>query len=215
MKMKKICGAFISSMLLMILCAFPAMASEIPEGTGSITISLEDTKDHCPKADVHIIVAKIAELKDGEYVLHNRYVETGINLNHMQNANELASAAEKLEHLKPEGIEVITDDDGETVIRNLSVGMYLVYACDTAEYGNIMPAFVPIPMWNETEGNMEYAIKILPKHAPDLESPDTPQTGDRKHASLYGRTAVGAFLLAIICFGLKRKKVELYKKSKM
>lgn len=209
MKLKKVYGAFVICFLLVILSALPVLASDSLEdrgNIGSITIRLEDTKNNCPKGDVHIIAAKIAEIVDGEYVLHSGYSDTGIDLNEIKNANELASAAEKLEQLKPKGIEVVTDYDGVAIITDLSAGMYLVYACDLAEYENIMPSLVSNPMWNEEKGNMVYDIEILAKHAPDLESPGTPQTGDGNRASFYGITVAGALLFAGSCLWMKRKR---------
>lgn len=217
--MKKIGAVCVMSFLLSILGAVSVLASSSLEENrhvGSITIRLEDTEDNRSKENVHIRAAKIAEIVDGEYVLCSKYKDSGIDLNTLQNADELANAAEKLEQLKPEGKETITDVDGVAVITDLSTGVYLVYACDIAEYDNIMPAFIAVPMWDEVAKKMVYDIEVFPKHdSPIQEIPNAPQTGDGNHAKYYIITLAGAVTLGGLWFCEKRKKVELYKKSKM
>lgn len=217
MKLKRVYLVFAIIFLLIILKGLPVFASEYMDdngNVGSITIRLEHTKENRSKANVHIMAAKIAEIVQGEYVLHREYRDCGINLNMLQNANELASAAEKLEQFKPEGKEVITDGDGVAVITDLSAGVYLVYACDIAEYDNIMPVLIANPMWNEVTGKMVYDIEVLPKHnPPTLETPGTPQTGDGNHAGYYILTLAGSLMIGGIGVFEKKKKGETLQKK--
>ena len=211
MKLKRVYLVCAIICLLIILKGLPVFASEYTEengNAGSITIRLEHTKDNRSKANVHIVAAKIADIVQGEYVLHHEYRDGGMNLNILQSADELASAAEELEQWKPEGKEAITDEDGIAVITDLSAGVYLVYACDIAEYDHIMPVIIANPMWDELAGKMVYDIEILPKHY----SQTTPQTGEDHRAGYYLFTLAGAVMIGGIAFLKKEKGESLQKK---
>ena len=200
----KMYSVFVLSVWLAFLVIAPVVASDSERNTGSITIRLEDTKDHHSKENVHIMVVKIADMEDGAYVLYDQYEKTGIDLNMLPYADELSSVAKKLERLKPKGKEVITDESGVAFITNLSPGVYLLYACDTAEYENVMPMLAANPMWSETEKKMVYDIEVFPKHAP--ETPNIPQTGDENRVWYYVMILTGAAMIGGLVAWKKRKK---------
>ena len=210
MKLKRVYLVFTIIFLLFILKELPVFASDDLNNSGnggSITIRLGDIKGNPSEANVHIVAAKIAEIVDGQYVLYDKYRDGGINLNMLQNTDELAITAEKLERLKPEGKEAITDVGGVAVITDLSTGVYLVYARDVAAYENIMPVIVANPTWDDLEKKMIHDIEVLPKHqALPLETPDTPQTGDGNHAGYYILTLAGAVAIGGIGLCEKRKR---------
>jgi len=207
-RLRRVYGGLLASMLLFILFESLVFANGsllVPEGaerTGSIMIRLEDTKENLSKENVHITIAKIADVVDGQFVLHEKYEETGIDLNSIHNANDLEKAAKILEKNVTEGETIVTNRNGVAGISDLAAGVYLVYASDTAGYEDIMPTVVSIPVWNEAEGIMEYDIEILPKHAPALE---IPKTGVQDYTGMYLMIATGAFIIAGICFVIKCK----------
>lgn len=206
MKWKRVCGV----MLLLVLFVFgsmSAMANDFGDEkgkTGSITIKIEDTEDNLSKANIHLIAAKIVDLVDGEFVLYDKYADTGINLNQIQTGDELANAATALEKLKPEGKEEITDVDGIVVMENLPIGVYLVYASESAEYEDIAPTLVSIPMWDDEAGSMIYDIEMLPKHSPFPEV-ETPPTGDQNEMLKYVMISVAAILVGVGSIRMQKK----------
>ncbi|MFR5556238.1 MAG: hypothetical protein ACLTKE_04930, partial [Coprococcus sp.] len=59
-----------------------------------------------------------------------------------------------------------TDADGKAIIKDLDVGVYLLYASEHKRYDDITPLLIAIPTWGEQEGDMLYDVKVIPKHTP-------------------------------------------------
>lgn len=207
-------GGLVATLILAAMFSIPVLAKESVFTTeesgqsGRIMIRLEDTSDNLPKENVQITVAKIAESRNGKFLLYDEYANTEIDLNNIQNANELKSAATKLEETAPEGEKVITNSNGIASISNLSSGVYLVYASDVAGYEKITPALVSIPMWDEVENSMVYDVEILPKHTPLPEEgeADVPLTGMQDHTMMYLLSALGALMIVGSCLAVKQKE---------
>ena len=145
-------------------------------------------------------IVKIADVLQGEFVIAKAYENLNIDLNKIRNANELEFVAKKLEkNVKTSINEMVTDDVGVATIDDLSVGVYLIYSKDNAQYENITPFLISIPMFCETEAIMEYDIEVYPKHTPltEKERPQTPQTGIEHRAKEYAILSVGLLLMAL------------------
>lgn len=218
-RIRSVCGCFIASLLFGGMLVSQVFAKEfifVPEESerlGSITIQLEDTTKNLSRENVHMTIAKIADVVNGQFILHTEYANIDIDLNNIQNANELENAATKLREQVSDGEMIVTNHDGIATISNLSVGGYLVYVSDIAGYEEITPVLVSIPVWDDLEKKMKYDIEIIPKHVPiSEEKPDIPQTGDSGYAWKYLAIAGTAFMLSGICIVVKWKGRTLQKK---
>ena len=56
--------------------------------------------------------------------------------------------------------------NGKAIIKDLNVGVYLLYASNDTRYDDITPLLIAIPTWGEEEGTMMYDVKVIPKHTP-------------------------------------------------
>ncbi len=238
MRKERICN-LISIVILLVLCSVPVYAQErsamvntifdidssssegeavlVPvesEKLGSITIKLENTSENLPRGGVKFGIEKVADVVKGEFVLTKEYEGININLNEIQNANELELAAQKMKKIvnAPE-IDEVTDDEGYTKITDLNTGVYLIYAENIAEYENISPFLVPVPVMNEAEGVMKYEVEVCPKHMP-LETekkPQIPQTGVDNYTIEYVGIAVISMMISMMFFGIYfNKKVSVF-----
>ena len=218
-RIRSVCGSLIASLLFGGMLVSQVFAKEsifVPEESerlGSITIQLEDTTKNLSRENVHMTIAKIADVVNGQFILHTEYANIDIDLNNIQNANELENAATKLREQVSDGETIVTDHDGTATLSNLSVGGYLVYASDIAGYEEITPVLVSIPVWDDLEKKTKDDIEIIPKHMPiSEEKPDVPQTGDSGYVWKYLAIAGTAFILSGICIVVKSKGRTLQKK---
>lgn len=185
----------------------------IPEnGLGSISVTLEDTKDDLSKANVRFGIVKVADLINGEYTLTSLFEGSQIDLNKLNTANELEKAARKLiEFVDTPDREMMTNDAGMITVRDLKVGVYLLYVIDQADYEYIDPVIVSIPTWDDVDEIMLYDISVYPKHSP-LPKPETPDTGvqdsSKQQRALYMLLGSVAMLVAGICMIFSRKRGE-------
>lgn len=156
---------------------------------GSIQIELEDTEKKQSKAGVKLGLIRIADVLDGEFVLLDEFEMLDINLNQIQNANELELVAKKIIS-RVGGVEttVVTDKNGKALVTELEIGVYLMFVLDSAQYENITPFLVSIPIWNEIEQDMTYDIVVRPKHTSflDVETPEILPTGIEERTFVYG-----------------------------
>lgn len=66
------------------------------DGLGSITLQLTDSMDGLSKKNVKFNIIQVATVENGCYQLVDRFKDTQIDLNQIQNANELDAASSKL-----------------------------------------------------------------------------------------------------------------------
>lgn len=184
------------------------------EYKGSISIELEDAEKAKDKSNVKLSVNKVADVIDGEYKLTGDYSSSGLDLNVITKANDLESAANKLDKLSKVNENILTtDENGKGKIENLEVGVYLVNAVDIANYENITPFLISIPTWSEVDNNMIYDVNAIPKHSPipEVKIPGVPDTSYNNKTNIYLGLAAGCALLASVAFLIKnktKKKIE-------
>lgn len=195
------------------------LTAEESEILGSISVRLEDTSENRTKKGVVMGVVKVADVSGGQFEMDKAYASSGVDLNNIRNANELVIAATKLVRNAAAGEAdqiITTDADGTAKTEALPVGVYLLYAVDTAQYEDISPALVSIPTFDDKKGEMVYDIEVLPKHTvPHQEGERSiPQTGMDEKILEYGLISLG-FLIAAILAGVvallvkgKKKKAE-------
>ena len=175
MKNRKI-KKWLPLILTTLLFSFPAHANEnivlpddlenIKQEQGSIEIELTDGGVGTTKEDVVFEYAKVADVVDGAYELQDTYRASGIDLNAIETAEQLEEAALELSAYKTSDGSCTTDADGKAIIKDLNVGVYLLYASEHKRYDDITPLLIAIPTWGEQEGDMLYDVKVIPKHTP-------------------------------------------------
>lgn len=138
----------------------------IKKKTGSIKISLSDTSTKNDKSNVKFSISKVADVVKGEYVLTENYKNSGVDLNNLKSANDLDIAANLLKKGAVTDKTLVTDAYGVCNVDDLDVGVYLLYAQDIANYENITPFLVSIPVWDESSKSMSYDVNVIPKHTP-------------------------------------------------
>lgn len=136
---------------------------------GSIEIELTDGGENISKEGVVFRYAKVADIKDGQYVLKEQYKNCGVDLNQISYAKELDEAAEKLSYYGESDGDCITNEEGIAKIEDLDVGVYLLYVSEQKNYEKVMPVLIAVPTWEEEEGMMLYNVKVFPKHTPITE----------------------------------------------
>ncbi len=146
--------------------ALPDNLDNIKQEQGSIEIELTDGGVGTSKEGVVFEYAKVADVIDGEYQLLDIYQESGIDLNEIETAEQLEEAALQLSNYKTTDGSCTTDTSGKAIIKDLNVGVYLLYASDDSGYDDITPLLIAIPTWGEEEGTMMYDVKVIPKHTP-------------------------------------------------
>lgn len=184
------------------------------EYKGSISIELEDAEKTKDKSNVKLSVNKVADVIDGEYRLTGDYSSSDLDLNVITKANDLESAANKLDKLSKINENILTtDESGKGKIENLEVGVYLVNAVYIANYENITPFLISIPTWSKVDNNMIYDVNAIPKHSPipEVKTPGVPDTSYNNKTNIYLGLAAGCALLASVAFLIKnktKKKIE-------
>lgn len=131
---------------------------------GSISVQLQDTEKKNPKEHVRLALTKVADVVDGEFVLCEGFSSLNVDLNRITNANEAEGAVDQLMKYVTSEKEMLTDDNGYARIEELSIGVYILYVTDRAEYANITPCLISIPSYNEYAGVMEYEVNVVPKY---------------------------------------------------
>ena len=177
--------------------------------TGSIEVVLTDGKAGTEKSNVKISCQKVADIMDGEYVLTDTYKKSEVDLNAIENANDLKTAAEKLLTTAGESTSAVpTDADGFVTFKNLEVGVYLIYAQDTETYDTVEPSLIAVPTWNDSEGEMQYDVMIAPKHTekPEKEDNVAPQTSLQENTWKYVTAAGICVCGALLCTILYKRK---------
>lgn len=148
--------------VMVFMYVIPVTAAESQKG--SIKIILADGEAGTSKENVVFEYAKVADIIDGQYQLLEDY--GGVDLNTIEHSAELEEAAKAINGIAKADGRVATDRNGETLIADLEVGVYLLRVADGGEYENVSPVLITLPMWNEERGIMEFDITVTPKHSP-------------------------------------------------
>lgn len=186
------------------------------EGMGSISIELTEGRKGTSRENVEFSITKVGEIAKGEYLLKNEFSASGIDLNAIESAKDMEEAAEKLAALDfPAEKVLLTDKDGKLCFKDLPVGVYFLEATNTAKYEKVTPFLISIPTFDEAEGNMNYDIKVIPKHEPEPgrittdspKRPGAPQTGlDSPILKYFAGALMIVLLLVALNIGTRKTK---------
>lgn len=146
------------------------------ETNGSIEIVLEDGSEGTSKEGVLFAYCKIANLENGSYRLLEQYEKLGIGINDISSSEKMEQTIRKLDKCEIRDGEVITDKAGKAMISSLDKGVYFICVPDKGNYEEVQSMVVEIPMWNEKTKNMDYNVRVSPKHS--AREPERVITGD-------------------------------------
>lgn len=181
--------------------------AKIEDRRGQISVTLSEGTNGTSREGVTLSCVKAASIIDGHYVLDEPYSDSGIDLNHLKNADELEQAAQTLARVSASEASAenhsTTDKWGKAVFHELEVGVYLIHAENTDHYDDITPLLLSVPTWDETAKEMLYEITVIPKHTPkpkpEIPKKPAPQTGINSPVFWYfGGAAVLAVLSLLI-----------------
>jgi len=175
------CTAILSANLFMV----PVWAEN-----GTLTIQIKNAQE------TGIAFVKVADMVNGTYVLCSEFEDVDVNLKKCKDAEDLMAASEKL-------IPFVNNQNtykiknGEIIkIENLSPGMYLIYDGNETDQNEVLPSLVSIPMYDQTNGEMTYEIKVNPKVVQTAVA--VPQTGDGSNIVLYAALALGGLVTLLL-----------------
>lgn len=169
----------------------PTVPDIVDEETlGTISVQLTDGKQGTSKSGIKFVCTKVADIEKGEYIKIDAFKDVDVDLNKLNSAKDLESAAAKFaKKADAASSNAVTDENGKLVFSDLEVGVYLIAAEDKAEYDVITPSLVAVPTWNEENGEMSYEMAVEPKHSPRPdkpgENPNAPQTNVDSPVLLY------------------------------
>lgn len=140
----------------------------IPEnGLGSIAIQLDDSEDGRSKENVEFGLVKVADLVDGYYVLSEPFQDTEweFDINKLETADDLETAARAFQkEIEEPEQTLVTDADGFSVVKDLDLGVYLLYAIDVDKYEYVTPFLIALPTWDNLDEVFQYDVVVYPKH---------------------------------------------------
>lgn len=172
------------------------VGGEEPIEQGSIQIILPDESGNLKKEGVEFQCIRVADLVNGEYFFFQDLpIEKKSGLQETMTAEEQEQIAKALAEQEYDSKIERTDQNGELLFEDLTVGVYLLKAKDGKAYGTISPALVAVPTWNEIEKEMEYQVKVIPKYTKEVQQ--SVKTGDSEDMTGY----VVAAWIALFCIG--------------
>ena len=184
--------------------------------TGSISVELTEGRKGTSRENVEFSCTKVGEISQGEYILKDKFLSSGVDLNTIESAKDLEEAAAKISTLDISADRVLrTDKDGKLSFSDLSAGVYFLEATDTAQYEKVTPFLISIPTFDEKEGEMVYDLQVVPKHEPEPGKittdspgrPGAPQTGfDSPILKYFAGAAMIVLLLIVFNVGSKKAK---------
>ncbi len=163
MKLKRWLPVLLAGLLLW---PHPGVQAQAEDASGTLTLQLTEEGE---REGVRFSLEKVATLEDGNYRLLDAYTDTGVDLNGLKTAADLAEAAQNLAQAAPEqpvqAVEMRTDSNGEARAI-LDTGVWLARQRDGAGYGWIAPFLCAIPSWDLDSQHMTWDTVVQPKREP-------------------------------------------------
>ena len=111
--------------------------------------------------DFTFTYVKIADYKDGIFVLSAPFDKSGIDLNEITKGSDVRDIVEELKRYKVEKHSVKTNNQ-MVQIGPLTEGVYLIEGVSEKGY-DIAATLVSIPQWDNEGGELSYNVTIIPK----------------------------------------------------
>lgn len=178
-------GAAVAAAMMMFSAAGPICAQEttggvplvpdkqletvVPGQTGTVSITLTDSEDGRSKEGVELGMIQVADIVNGDYQPRDLFAMLDADLNAIETAQQMEDIARQyMALIDKNDIEVTsvkTDMNGQIQMKDLGVGVYLIYMIDAADFEFVAPFLVAIPTFNEVDGQMSYDLDVFPKHS--------------------------------------------------
>ena len=171
---------------VLVLCCFSCFSVEASIGKLDILVN--------EKEEFAFTYTKVADYKDGEYILKEPYKDCDINLNELFHGSSIREAAEILAAYEGDKTGVETKNY-IAQIGPLTEGVYLIEGFQKEGY-EVPATLVSIPQWDVETEELTYDVTIVPKIQKTVESVDT---GDSENiVSLLGL----CFLSLVVVIGI-------------
>lgn len=175
-------------------------AKELPDldATGSITIELCDstTGDAIVGATMELYLVAAAETENADYwwSYTGEFTGCAYSLGDLTSKTLPTALADYVSANDISPLDTAkSDEDGNIVFADLSVGLYLIVQTETADgYELLAPFLVTVPLENEEDGSWIYDVEALPKpgtastetetSAPVDTETEEPQTGETEQS---------------------------------
>ncbi len=169
--MKKIRGivTFLLSVFVLYSISVTALAAvELPDlnRTGSVSVTVRDTKSQLPVSGGTLSIYQVASVKmdNGDYIFEytEDFSDCSLALEEISSGELAEELSDYISENKLSGMRAETDDEGTVSFDNLDLGLYLVEQDSAAEgYTGINPFLVTVPM--EEGGSLVYDVDASPK----------------------------------------------------
>ena len=136
---------------------------------GNVEIVLQEKEQRI------LYCSRIGGMENGSFVLEEDFIESGVDLNSLDTAEQLEKAAARIQAYVKSGFMIQTNEEGIARIEDLEEGVYLLNSPKTEVQGSekILPTLLYLPSWDVEEEKMLYDVTLLPKYGVD-----PPNTGD-------------------------------------
>ena len=135
--------------------------------------SVGDVKIVVAENEFEFAYSKVAEYKNGRFVLLEPYENLGVDLNQIRNSQDLKSVIEKISTYKLENKLRVKTENQIANINNLEEGVYLIEGIANQKY-QIPSSLISIPSWEN--GEMIYQLSVFPKIQENVEVVETGDT---------------------------------------
>ena len=164
---------------------------------GNVEIVLQEKEQRI------LYCSRVGGMKNGSFVLEEDFIESGVDLNALDTAQQLENAAARIQAYVKSGFLIQTNEEGIAKIEDLEEGVYLLNSpsneVNAAE--KILPTLLYLPSWDAEEEKMLYDITVIPKYGVD-----PPSTGDSAFVAGWG--ILLAFSAAVLGCMIKKLKKE-------
>ena len=150
---------------MLALCVVFGLPAEASEGNINIRVNEAET--------FAFTYVKVADYRNGEYVLLDNYKNADVNLNELKKGKDFKKAVEVLSQYVDK-TSCVTTENQEAFIKGLSEGAYLIQGVEKEGY-EIPSTIVSVPNWDEENEQLSYQITVVPKIQKEIRSV---QTGD-------------------------------------
>lgn len=172
----------LAALAFMLAAVSGGLEAKAREGSCRVQIQLPDLGT--VRKDVEFGVYQVGVLEENSFRLLEAYRDTGVDLEHLETAEEHRKAAERLTKAASEQQPMVrgkTDEDGLLSLGELDYGAYLMVQQGKASYGKVESFLVLLPCMEE--GQTVTDLTLTPKasrpgsgggsHGGDPGDPDT------------------------------------------
>ncbi len=169
--------------VLILVCLISVFPMSAEAATGTIEVQLKAISEGTMQ------YIKVANMVNGVWELEEAYKESKVDLNTLETAMQLESAAKTLMRYAGEMQSVPLNDKTNILLQDLEAGLYLFTFTENEKH-EISPSLVALPGWDGEE--MRYHVQVLPKQK-DISK--APLTGQNSAEQIYKAMIFISFII--------------------